>query len=154
MKKSMKILSLVLVLVMAVLSLASCSKYNALKSAFEKKDYVENTDLEGTTKKVQEELEKDNLAVNLHLMTKKGSLTSALIIEFKSTEDMKKAYDDSATIRGFIEDVSSNEDAKEFQKALEDTGYAKGNCLILPIALSLTPAKDIAEIKDIVKSVK
>ena len=150
MKKSMKILSLVLVLVMAVLSLASCSKYNALKSAFEKKDYVENTDLEGTTKKVQE----DNLAVNLHLMTKKGSLTSALIIEFKSTEDMKKAYDDSETIKGLVKDISSNEDAKEFQKALEDTGYAKGNCLILPIALSLTPAKDIAEIKDIVKSVK
>ena len=46
MKKSMKILSLVLVLVMAVLSLASCSKYNALKSAFEKEGYEENSNLE------------------------------------------------------------------------------------------------------------
>ena len=149
MKKSMKILSLVLVLVMAVLSLASCSKYNALKSAFEKEGYEENTDLESMSKSIKEEMEKDDLAVNLHLLTKKGTLASALIVEFKSTEDMKKAYDDSATIRGFIEDVSSNEDAKEFQKALEDTGYAKGNCLVLP--LTIARAK---EIKDIVKSVK
>ncbi len=149
MKKSMKILSLVLVLVMAVLSLASCSKYNALKSAFEKEGYEENTDLESMSKSIKEEMEKDDLAVNLHLLTKKGTLASALIVEFKSTEDMKKAYDDSATIRGFIEDISSNEDAKEFQKALEDTGYAKGNCLVLP--LTIARAK---EIKDIVKSVK
>lgn len=149
MKKSLKVLSLVLVLVMAVLSLTSCSKYNALKSAFEKEGYEENTDLESMSQSIKEEMEKDDLAVNLHLLTKKGTLSSALIVEFKSTEDMKKAYDDSATIRGFIEDVSSNEDAKEFQKALEDTGYAKGNCLVLP--LTLTRAK---EIRDIVKSVK
>ncbi|HBJ18723.1 MAG TPA: hypothetical protein DDY70_03120 [Clostridiales bacterium] len=149
MKKSLKVLSLVRVLVMAVLSLASCSKYNALKSAFEKEGYEENADLESMSQSIKEEMEKDDLAVNLHLLTKKGTLSSALIVEFKSTEDMKKAYDDSATIRGFIEDVSSNEDAKEFQKALEDTGYAKGNCLVLP--LTLTRAK---EIRDIVKSVK
>ena len=146
MKKSLKVLSLVLVLVMAVLTLASCSQYNALKSAFEKNDYEENTDLEATTKAIKEELEKDDLAVTLHLMTKKKTLTSALIIEFKSTEDMKKAIDDCETVKGFIKDVSSNEDVKEFQKSLEDAGYAKGNCLVLP--LTIARAK---EIKDIVK---
>ncbi len=150
MKKSMKILSLVLVLVMAVLSLASCSKYNALKSAFEKEGYEENSNLETVAKNIKEEMEKDNLVVNLHLMTKKSNgLTSALIIEFQSTEDMKKAYDDSETIKGLVKDISSNEDAKAFQQALENAGYAKGNCFVVPLSLLY-----INEITNIVKSVK
>lgn len=150
MKKSMKILSLVLVLVMAVLSLASCSKYNALKSAFEKAGYEENSNLETVAKNIKEEMEKDNLVVNLHLMTKKSNgLTSALIIEFQSTEDMKKAYDDSETIKGLVKDISSNEDAKAFQQALENAGYAKGNCFVVPLSLLY-----INEITNIVKSVK
>ncbi len=150
MKKSLKVLSLVLVLVMAVLTLASCSQYNALKSAFEKNGYEENTKLEDTAEKIKTELEKDNLTVTLHLMTKKegltAGLTSALIIEFKSTEDMKKAYEDSETIKGFVKDVSSNEDVKEFQKVLENAGYAKGNCLVVPLSIMY-----INEITNIVK---
>ena len=74
-----------------------------------------------------------------------NGLKSALIIEFKATEDMKKAYDDSATIQGFIKDVSANEDAQAFVKALEDAGYAKGNCLVLSLS---------SEVQTIVKSVK
>ena len=147
MKKSLKVLSLVLVLVMAVLTLASCSQYNALKSAFEKNDYEENTDLETTTKAIKEELEKDDLVVTLHLMTKKKTLTSALIIEFNSTEDMKKAFDDSETIKGFMKDISKNDDVKEFVKTLEESGYAKGNCLVLPLTIARA-----GEIKEIVKN--
>lgn len=150
MKKSLKVLSLVLVLVMAVLSLASCSKYSALKSAFENAGYKENTALENTAQEIKEELEKDELVVNLHLMTKESNgLTSALIVEFKSTEDMKKAYDDSETIKGLVKDISSNEDAKAFQEALENAGYAKGNCLVIPLSIL-----HINEITNIVKSVK
>ena len=147
MKKSLKVLSLVLVLVMAVLTLASCSQYNALKSAFEKNGYEENTDLEDTTKAIKEELEKDDLAVTLHLMTKKKSLASALIIEFKSTEDMKKAFDDSETIKGIMKDISKNDDVKEFVKTLEESGYVKGNCLVLPLPLAKPD-----DIKKIVKN--
>lgn len=150
MKKSMKILSLVLVLVMAVLSLASCSKYGALKSAFEKAGYEENTKLEDEAAEIQKELEKDNLVVTLHLMTKSGGLTagitSALIIEFQSTEDMKKAYEDSETIKGLVKDISTNEDVKQFQKLLEDAGYAKGNCLVVPLSILF-----VNEITNIVK---
>ena len=147
MKKSLKVLSLVLVLVMAVLTLASCSQYNALKSAFEKNGFEENAKLEDLAEKVKTELEKDELAVTLHLMTKKKSLASALIIEFKSTEDMKKAYDDSETIKGIMKDISKNDDVKEFVKTLEESGYVKGNCRVLPLPLAKPD-----DIKKIVKN--
>lgn len=135
MKKLAKILSLVLVLAMATLALVGCSSYSSLKKAFEAKGYTENEKLEKVAESIKEELEKDDLAVTLHLMTKENGLTSALIIEFNSTEDMKKAYDDSETIKGLVKDISSNEDVAAFQKAMEDAGYAKGNCLVVPLSI-------------------
>ena len=62
---------------------------------------------------------------------------------------MKKAYDDSATIQGLVKDVSSNENAQAFAEALENAGYAKGNCLAIPLSVLY-----INEITNIVKSVK
>lgn len=135
MKKLAKILSLVLVLAMATLALVGCSSYSSLKKAFEAKDYKENEKLETVAENIKKEIEKDDLVVTLHLMTKSNGITSALIIEFNSTEDMKKAYDDSETIKGLVKDISSNEDVTAFQKALEDAGYAKGNCLVVPLSV-------------------
>ncbi len=149
MKKLVQIMSLVLLVAFAVTCLASCNKYPALKKAFEKEGYEESETLESLAADIKEELEKDELVVNLHLLSK-GLGNTVLIVEFKSTEDMKKAYDDSATIRGALEDISSNEDVKAFAEALENAGYAKGNCLAIPV---LSPLH-INDITNIVKSVK
>lgn len=150
MKKLVQIMSLVLLVAFAVTCLASCNKYPALKKAFEKEGYKENETLESTATKIKEEMEKDELAVNIHMLTKESNgITSVLIVEFKSTEDMKKAYDDSATIQGLVKDISSNEDVKAFAEALENAGYAKGNCLAIPLSLLY-----VNEITNIVKSVK
>lgn len=150
MKNLTRVLALVLLVAAMATMLVSCSKYPSLKKAFEKEGYKENTALENVSTKIKEELEKDDLAVTLHLLTKESNgLTSVLIVEFKATEDMKKAYDDSATIQGLVKDVSSNEDAQAFADALENAGYAKGNCLAIPLSVLY-----INEITNIVKSVK
>lgn len=148
MKKTLRIVSIVLVAVMLVLALVSCSKYPALQKAFEEKGYKVNEKLEGKTETIQKELEEENLAVTLHLLTKENGFTSVLIIEFKSTQDMVKAYEDSKTVKGFVEDVKDNEDVQAMYNALKEAGYANGNCLCLPLL------GNINEITNIVKSVK
>lgn len=130
MKKLSVLAALVLTIVMAM-GLVACSSYGSLKKAFEKEGYAESQTLENIANTIKTEAEEDNLAITIHAMSK--GLNVAVIVEFNSTEDMKKLYDESATIQGFVKDISSNEDAKAFQKALEDAGYAKGNCLVVPV---------------------
>lgn len=149
MKKTLRIVSIVLVAVMLVLALVSCSKYSALQKAFEEKGYKVNEKLDGVTETIQKELEKENLAVTLHLLTKENGVTSVLIVEFKSTKDMVKAYEDSETVKGFVKDVKDNEDVQAMYNALKEAGYANGNCLCVPLS-----AFYINEITNIVKSVK
>lgn len=149
MKKTLRIVSLVLVVAMALLALVSCSKYSALQKAFEKEGYKENEKLEKVAAEIKEELEEDNLAVTLHLLTKENGITSVLIVEFNSTEDMVKAYEDSETIKGLVKDIKSSEDINAVKEALENAGYAKGNCLCVPLSILY-----INEITNIVKSVK
>lgn len=144
MKNLTRVLALVLLVAAMATMLVSCTKYPSLKKAFEKEGYTESSAIEGVFEDIRKALEKEELSVNLHLMTK-GIVNSALIIEFKATEDMKKAYDENAMIRDFVKNVTEDEDAKAFAKALEDAGYAKGNCLVLSLS---------SEVRTIVKSVK
>ncbi len=152
MKKLTKIVSLALVLVMAVMMLASCggSKYPAIEKAFVDAGYENNTTFTGVMNTIKEELAKDEYAVELHMLTKKSNgLTSAIVIEFKSTKELVEYYESSATAQGLVKDVSENEDVKKMYNALVDAGYANGNCLVLPASLLY-----INEITNIVKSVK
>lgn len=129
-----KIIALALIAVCAM-SFAACSSYGALEKAFTDAGYTRSEKIEGTAKDIEAFCEKDNIAVTAHAFAKTSSLTTdvVLILEFKSTDDMKKLYDDSETVKGFVKDVVSNEDAKEFYKTLEEAGYAKGNCLVLSV---------------------
>ena len=61
---------------------------------------------------------------------------------------MVEAYNESATIQGLVQDISENEDVNEVYNALEEAGYACGNCLCVPLAIL-----SINEITNIVKSV-
>ena len=152
MKKLTKIVSLALVLVMAVMMLASCggSKYPAIEKAFVDAGYENNTTFTGVMNTIKEELAKEEYAVELHMLTKKSNgLTSAIVIEFKSTKELVEYYESSATVQGLIKDVSENEDVNKMYNALVEKGYAKGNCLIVPMSVVYA-----SEITDIVKSVK
>ena len=151
MKKLTKVLALVLVLATLAFTLVSCSTYGKIKSALEKKDYVENSDLDTLATAIKEELEKKDLAVEIHMFAKKGTLgKNVLVVEFKATDDMKKAYENSNTMQGLIKDIQKNDDAKAFYNALVEAGYANGNCLVFP--LSIVQSEFIKEVKDIVKN--
>ncbi len=130
MKKISIIATLLLVLAMAM-GLAACSSYGAVKKAFENEGYSESQSMEGFTADIKKALEKDEISVNIHVMTK-DIVKIAMIIEFKSTQEMKDFYDNNEIVRTHVKNVTENEDVKAFQKSLEDAGYAKGNCLVLP----------------------
>ena len=152
MKKLTKIVSLALVLVMAVMMLASCggSKYPAIEKAFVDAGYENNTTFTGVMNTIKEELAKEEYAVELHMLTKKSNgLTSAIVIEFKSTKELVEYYESSATVQGLIKDVSENEDVNKMYNARVNAGYANGNCLVVPASILY-----INEITNIVKSVK
>lgn len=141
---------IVSILLVAVLSVAmvGCSMYGSLKKAFEKEGYEEVTELEDVAENVKKEAKKDDLEVNLHAMKKNDGLKSTLvlIVEFKATEDMKKFYEDSETVKGFVKDVSNNEDVKAWQEAMENAGYAKGNCLVFTVnPLSINEVTNIVK---------
>ena len=118
--------------VVMAMSIAACaSSYGALKKAFENEGYSESQTMEGFTSDIKKALEKDEISVNMHVFTK-DLVKIAMVIEFKSTEEMKKFYDNNEIVRDHVKNVTSNEDVKAFQKSMEDAGYAKGNCLVLP----------------------
>ena len=152
MKTLTKIVSLALGRVMAVMMLASCggSKYPAIEKAFVDAGYENNTTFTGVMNTIKEELAKEEYAVELHMLTKKSNgLTSAIVIEFKSTKELVEYYESSATVQGLIKDVSENEDVNKMYNALVNAGYANGNCLVVPASILY-----INEITNIVKSVK
>ena len=149
MKKVSKIFAAVLCVCLSIVTLTACSKYNALLKAFEKEGFVVSETLEKNNAKMKEDLEKEDLAVELHFLYKDSIISpaAALIIEFKSTKELKEKYDESETLKGFVKDVENNEDAQAMYDSLVKAGYANGNCLIVPLLGSKT-------VTDIVKSVK
>ena len=149
MKKLCAIAALCLAAVLSLMLVGCGSSYGALKKAFEEAGYTESENLERVAETIKEEAEKDSLSVTMHGMSKVDGLQSnfVMIIEFNSTEDMKKLYDESNTIQGFVKDIEENENAEEFKDALEEAGYAKGNCLV-----SSSNALAMNEVTNIVKN--
>lgn len=151
MKKTVRFLSIVLVFIMVATMLTSCgSKYPALQKAFKDKGYEENTKFTAIAEAVKAELEQEEYAVELHMLTKTEGLVppSVLIVEFKSTKELTEAYNKSNTMQGFVKDVQENEDVNKVYDELAKAGYACGNCLCLPLA-----TLSVNEITNVVKSV-
>ena len=139
-----------MVLVIALMSFTSCtSNYSKLEKAFNEKGYKENEKLSEAADKIKAELNKEDYAVELHLLTKDNNISSVLIVEFKSTKELAEAYENSETVKGFVKDVKSNEDVNKVYDALVEAGYASGNCLAIPLTILY-----INEVTNIVKSVK
>lgn len=131
MKKRVWILLVALLLGTAML-FAACSAYGKIEKAFTDAGYEKSETLESVTKSIQEELEAEELAVTFHAFTK--GLNVALVIEFKSTEDMDQAVENSAALKGAVQDL---------YKAGEDCDIVNENCLLVPIGVN---AKDMIEI--------
>ena len=79
MKKTVRFLSIVLVFIMVATMLTSCgSKYPALQKAFKDKGYEENAKFTAIAEAVKAELEQEEYAVELHMLTKTDGLASGL----------------------------------------------------------------------------
>ncbi len=147
MKKLSMIVSILLVAVLA-LGMVGCSTYPSLEKAFENEGYAVVEDVDKYVEGYKQQAEKDDIVLTPHVWAKADGFVSTVVIilEFNATEDMKKMYEESDTIKGFISDVSKNDDVKEWQKAMEEAGYAKGNCLVFTInPLSLNAVTNIVK---------
>ena len=126
MKKSLKVVALLVAMLAMSLFLTACgSSYGKIESALEENGYKKVE----TSSQGQNVVEESDVAVTAHFFTKEINLV--LVLEFKATEDMKEFYADSETMQGLLQDIQDEGSAEEFYQALEDAGLAKGNCLVL-----------------------
>ena len=138
MKKTFKILSLILVFVLCF-SLMACSSLSKVEKTLNNLGYAK---IENSTEGEQMQ-EESEVVVTAHFFSNNDSLTAleiyklttVIVLEFKSTDDMIEFYNDSETLQGLMKDVEEEGSAKEFYDELQDEGFAKGNCLIIPIGL-------------------
>ena len=125
--KTLRIVALVLVLAMSVMMLASCSKYNSIKSDFEDAGYtLQNEDNEKTGTVTTDDGE---LTYTIHTFQKEGegllggissALSTAIVWEFESDKDLAKA-------------MAENEDMKDLLTKAQESELVNGNCFLMTI---------------------
>ncbi len=134
MKNTVRIFALVLVLVMSITCLVSCSTYGSIKKAFEKEGYtLQNADNEPTG-----EIETDDgvITYTIHTFQKESEkgegildnivggitegLSTAVVWEFSSDKDLNKALEESETLKGIVKDAQNSD-------------YVNGNCVLTTI---------------------
>jgi hypothetical protein len=130
-----------LVGVMLVMTLASCSSYGKIKSNFKSEGYIElESEDNSTAKTITAELEKGNISCTVHFLQRKSgddasaldkiadAATTVIILEFSSDKEIVEAVKESGTLSGIIGDLQKSE-------------YVRDNCVLIP--LINTAAKDI-----------
>lgn len=127
MKNTVRILALMLVLVMSVMLLVSCSTYGTIKKDFEEAGYtLQNEDNEKTG---EIETEDGVITYTIHSFQKEGSgilgsitqgLSTAVIWEFSSDKDLAKA-------------MAENEDMMDALEKAQESELVNGNCFLITI---------------------
>ena len=135
MKKAVKLAAFMLVSVMLVMTLVSCSSYGKIEKNFKDAGYTE-VELDETANKIVAELEEGSISCTAHLWKTESAVLDiipvyALVLEFGSEGDIDKAIEESGTISGMIEDVKKSE-------------LVRDNCLLVPF--SLTKLEEMKEI--------
>lgn len=133
MKNFVKVLAVMLVLVMSVTCLVSCSTYGGIKKDFEEAGYVlQNADDEKTgeiktedgvityTIHTFQKESKDNSGLGAIIGGIGSALSTAVIWEFSSDKDLAKA-------------MAENEDMKEALNKAQESELVNGNCFLLTI---------------------
>ena len=143
MKKFTKLLSLLLVFALA-LSVVACSSYGKVEKALEDIGYtvVENSDKE-------EQYKDDENVTNVHVFEKSTLLGKeyVIVLEFKSTEKLVEYFNESDTLKGFVSDLSKDEDVKAIHAKLEESGLVCENCLVFSLSLDFVDVMEkIAEL--------
>ncbi len=131
-----KVLLIAIVLVLAFSFVACGSSYGKIKSAFEKEGYKESEKLESFMSSIKDSLEEDELAVTVHYLYKLSEGGGAFIVEFNSTNDIKKALNENEALKEKVEEYASSEEAQELYDKAKDAGIVNGNCVCIPFGLA------------------
>ena len=150
MKKITKILSLLLIFVLA-LGLVGCSSFGKIERELKDDGYTLLTEkLDG--QKAYEEV--DGVA-KVYTFTKTETVAilpvtcTVYVIEFKTTEKMIEFFNESETLKGFVKDLSKNDTVKEMHAKLEKAGLACDNCLIIALGIDADDVyEEIADLND------
>ena len=132
MKKTVRLLALMMALIFCVLALASCSSFGSVKKNFEKNGYV----LTGESQKASFVYEEYEISYTVHTFQVKpseddsalgnivGGLTqafsTAIVWEFASSEALLTA-------------LENNQDIKNLLASTDKTKYVNGNCLLMTV---------------------
>ncbi|MBQ8908462.1 MAG: hypothetical protein IJY71_07770 [Clostridia bacterium] len=132
MKKSIKLFALVMALVLCTLALVSCSTFGSIKSNFEKNGY----ELKGESEKASFTYEDYEINYTVHTFQVKTEdsdsalgdiiggitqgLSTAVVWEFGSNEDLAKA-------------LANNEDVKAALKDADESEMVNGNCVLMTL---------------------
>lgn len=140
-KKTLKLVALMLLGVMLVMALASCSSYSKILSNFKAEGYEEiKTEDNDDVKKITAELESGNISCEFHFLKKKldddantadkfaNATTMVVILEFSSDKEMLEAIEESNTLTGMIKDAQKSD-------------YVRDNCILIQLLNS--EAKEI-----------
>ncbi len=150
MKKILKLTAMIMVVVLSLTVLVACSdKYPAIKKAFEDEGYSESTQVEALASSLKTALERDDFEINVHILTKitlTGGIRTAIVIEFKETDELKNAIAENETLKNALMEFVSSQDVQDYYAELEEAGYANGNCLLVPVVFSADALEEVVSI--------
>ena len=130
--KKLKRALLIVLAVIAIFTLVSCSSFGKIKKEFTSAGY-EYVDVDENTyaKTIAASYEESEVSCTVHLFRTDsliGTDVYAVVLEFKSNKEAAEALSENNTLTGFIKDLQSSD-------------LVNGNCVLIP--LSLTKADDM-----------
>ena len=101
---------------------AGCNKYGVIKKAYEDAGWTVSTEIEQYQDQINTAIAEENREdiADVHVFVK-NIVSVAIIVEFKSTESLVEAVENSATLQGFIEDAQNSD-------------YVSGNCVLITLS--------------------
>ena len=121
MKRKVTLLTVLMLTLSMLFALTACSSYGSIKKAYENAGYTESELLQeyqdAFTERLGEDYENYKSTCNVHLFYK-NLLDFAIVLEFHSTKDMEEAYENSETLKGFIEHIQKSD-------------LVNGNCILV-----------------------
>lgn len=133
--KNLKRVLLIVLAAISIFTLASCSSFGKIKSAFKDAGYeYVDVDDNASAKTIAASYEDSEVSCTVHLFKTDGVAgidVYAVVLEFKSNEEAAKALSENNTLTGFVKDMQESE-------------LVNKNCVLIP--LSLTKAADMINI--------
>ena len=132
MKKFFKVVALVVATLALCMFLTACSSdFKKVQKALEDIGYEK---IESTAK-ADKYTNQTDLAVEATCFSKIDGFNTNIVVvlEFNATDDIKEFYQDSDEFRAVVKGIKDDGTAEEFHAALEDAGWAKGNCVVFSV---------------------